>query len=191
MHRLIAGFAAALRTHSLPAARTAAGRLEALAGQRAAGEAGGFVPRHLDTALAAAGAHPLAALFAEIAHRVPWVEVSGRDMPAGFRGRYSYCDIAGPEGAIHAPDICFGAYLQFPDTWYPPHWHAAEELYLPLSGTALWTRDGVRDAAAPPGALIRHAPFERHATRTGAEPLLALWAWIGDLDFGTYEIEEA
>jgi hypothetical protein len=110
-------------------------------------------------------------------------------MPASFAGRYSYCDIVGPEASIHAPDIGFGAYLQFPDTWYPLHWHAAEELYLPLSGTAKWTRDGVADRPARAGTLIRHASYERHATRTLSEPLLALWVWLGDLDFNSYGIE--
>ena len=122
---------------------------------------------------------------------MPWVEVSTHDMPAGFKGRYSFCELVRPEAPVRAPDVCFGAYLQFPDTWYPLHWHAAEELYFPLSGTALWTRDGVRDRAEPPGTLIRHGPHERHATRTGAEPLLALWAWTGDLDFASYGIEDA
>lgn len=190
MHRLIAGFAGALRTHPLPAAQTAAELLEALEGQRADGADSGFVPRHLDAALAAAEAHPLTALLAPIARRVPWVEVSGHDMPAGFKGRYSYCDIVGPAAPIRAAEICFGAYLQFPETWYPLHWHAAEELYLPVSGTALWTRDGVWDEAARPGTLIRHAPYERHATRTGPQPLLALWAWTGDLSFDSYGIDE-
>ncbi len=189
MHRLIAAFADELRRHSLPAALTAAGRLDALSGLRAEGAPGGGAPPHLDTALVAPGAHPLAALLATVARRVPWLEVSGRDMPAGFRGRYSYCDIVGPEAPIRAPDVCFGAYLQFPDTWYPFHWHAAEELYLPVSGTARWSRDGISDRPEPPGTLIRHGSRERHATRTGAEPLLALWVWIGDLDFASYGID--
>jgi len=188
MHRLIAAFADELRRHPLPSALTAAGLLDALSGLRAEGTPAGFMPPHLDDALVAPGAHPLAALLATIARRVPWVEVSGRAMPESFRGRYSYCDIVGPEAPLPAQDVCFGAYLQFPDTWYPFHWHAAEELYFPVSGTALWSRDAIRDQPEPPGTLIRHASNERHATRTGAEPLLALWVWIGDLDFASYAI---
>jgi hypothetical protein len=40
-----------------------------------------------------------------------------------------------------------------------------------------------------PGTLIRHASNERHAARTGAQPLLALWVWLGDLNFDSYGIE--
>lgn len=191
MHRLTTAFAGELRRQAHPTAALAAGLLEALADERAEGVPAPYIPDHLDAALASAGAHPLAAVLAEIVHRVPWVEVSGHDMPAGFRGRYSYCDIVGPDAPIRSDAICMGAYLQFPDTWYPLHWHAAEELYFPLSGTALWTRDGVRDRAGPPGELIRHASFERHATRTLAEPMVALWTWTGDLDFSSYGIEPA
>ena len=190
MHNLITAFAAELRTHDLPAAHTAATLLGRLTDTQGAGQTGGFVPRYLDEALAAPNTHPLATHFAAIAPRVSWVEVSKRLMPASFAGRYSYCEIVGHDPtSIQASDIRFGAYLQFPNTWYPLHWHAAEELYLSLSGTAEWTRDGVADHPAPPGTLIRHASNERHATRTGPEPLLALWVWIGDLDFHSYGID--
>jgi hypothetical protein len=190
MHRLVVGFAAELRRHSLPAAETAARLLDAAAIRPVADSFGGLVPRHLDVALTAANRHPLTELVIAVAHRVPWVEVIGREMPASFAGRYGYCVIVGPGAPIEADDIAFGAYVQFPNTWYPRHWHAADELYLPLSGTALWSRDGISDAPELPGTLIHHTPFERHATRTIDEPLLALWSWTGDLTFDSYGIEE-
>ena len=86
------------------------------------------------------------------------------------------------DGAIAADDFRFGVYFQNPGTWYPLHHHAAEELYLILSGTAEWTRDGIDGQPEPPGTLIHHAPHERHATRTLGEPLLALWVWLGDIE---------
>lgn len=187
MHALITAFAAELRRHPHPSAATAAALLDRLPAAVLPPEAP--VPAHLAEALGAPGAHPLTGHLAAIAGRLPWVRVTGHDMPAGFAERHSYCDIAGPGALIEAPDIGFGAYLQFPDTFYPRHWHAAEELYFILGGTALWTRDEATDAPARPGTLIRHAPFERHATRTQAEPLLALWVWMGDLDFGSYRID--
>ena len=190
MHRLIAAYAAELRSRPHPSAQTAAALLETLADQRAAG-APGYVPPHLDTALAAPGSHPLTAHLADVARRLPWVRMSGFPMPPAIRDRYCYCDIIGPEAPIRSDDICFGAYLQFPDTWYPFHWHAAEELYFPLSGTARWSRDGISEQPEPPGTLIRHASLERHATRTGPAPMLALWLWLGDLDGSSYGIDPA
>jgi hypothetical protein len=114
MRQLITTFAAELRSHDLTAARTAAALLERLTDTEGAGtpcgQTGGFTPRFLDSALAASNSHPLTVLFAGVAPRVSWVEVSRRPMPASFAGRYSYCEIVGQDPAsIPAPDFRFGA----------------------------------------------------------------------------------
>ncbi|MEM7236616.1 MAG: dimethylsulfonioproprionate lyase family protein [Pseudomonadota bacterium] len=133
---------------------------------------------------------PLADLMAQFAARLPWTLGEGAvAMPAGFQGKYRFCEIVGPHGLIRAETIRFGAYLQFANTHYPFHSHSAEEIYLPVSGTARWWRDGVAGEAAPPGTLIRHGPWERHATATGAEPLVALWAWTGEIGFETHRVD--
>ncbi|MEM9043885.1 MAG: dimethylsulfonioproprionate lyase family protein [Pseudomonadota bacterium] len=108
------------------------------------------------------------------------------DIPLPFRREFAYCELVGPDGAIPAETFRMGLYVQFPNSFYPLHNHAAEELYLPLSGTAHWWRDGVEDQPSPPGTLIRHAPYERHASRTTDEPLLAIWTWTGMIGPGTY-----
>ena len=64
-----------------------------------------------------------------------------------------------------------------PATHYPRHRHEAEEIYLPLSGTAAWQQGDARWRDRPPGTLIHHAGNEPHAMRTGAGPLLALYLW--------------
>ncbi|MHA1527532.1 MAG: dimethylsulfonioproprionate lyase family protein, partial [Alphaproteobacteria bacterium] len=150
----------------------------------------GRLPPHLSQALAAPGADPLTHLLAPLAPTLTWPDTStDMIMPEGFRGRYSFTEIIAPDGMVPAVDFRFGAYLLHPHTWYPPHHHAAEELYFILSGTARWTRDGVDGQPEPPGTLIHHASHERHATRTLHEPLLALWIWLGDIDSGSYRIE--
>ena len=191
MQAFLAAAAAALRARDLPAARQA-GDLLAAAAQRADAcpEQPGFTPPYLERALEAPGADPLTRLLAPLAPALPWADTSANMiMPEGFGGRYSAAKIAGPDGTIPAADFRFGTFLQYPDTWYPLHHHAAEELYFILSGTAEWTRDGVDGQPEPPGTLIRHAPHERHATRTLGEPLLALWVWLGDIDSGSYRVE--
>ncbi len=191
MQRFLATVAAALGARDLPAARQA-GNLLAEAAQRAGTcpEQPGRLPPHLSQALAAPGADPLTRLLAPLAPALPWADTSANmTMPEGFRGRYTVTRIIGPDGTIPAADFRFGTFLQYPDTWYPIHHHAAEELYFILSGTVEWTRDGVDGQPEPPGTLLRHASHERHATRTLGEPLLALWIWLGDIDFGSYRIE--
>lgn len=191
MRGFLAAVAASLGASGLPAARRA-GDLLGQAARRASArpERPGPAPPYLDPALAAPGADPLARLLAPLAPALPWTDTGGKIiMPEGFRGRYSFAEITGPDGTIPAVDLRFGTYLQHPDTWYPRHHHAAEELYFILSGTARWTRDGVDGEPEPPGTLIRHAPFERHATLTLSEPLLALWIWLGDIDSASYRVD--
>lgn len=144
----------------------------------------------LSTALANLPPGPLAPLLKACAPAVPWT-VGDFKMPASFAGRSAYVEIVGPEGLAHREDLRFGLYMQTPDSFYPPHNHAAEELYYVLSGTAHWQKADGEFRAMAPGTLIRHAPWERHAMRTDAEPLLAMWSWTGDLSISTYRVDGA
>jgi len=66
-------------------------------------------------------------------------------------------------------------------TLYARHNHPAEEIYLPLAGTALWQRGDAPWRPVPPGRPIHHPPDLPHATRTGGAPLLALYFWRGEI----------
>jgi dimethylpropiothetin dethiomethylase len=146
--------------------------------------------RCLDTVLDAAGLHPVAKALGTAIKDLVWTE--GKEpMPASFKGRYAYVTLIG-EGT-EAPDdrLYFGLYLQAPQTYYPSHWHRAEELYFVLSGTALWQHGTGVLSPKKPGTLIHHAPDEPHVMETRSEPLLAMWAWIGDLRPGSYRIVDA
>ena len=112
-------------------------------------------------------------------------------MPASFAGRSAYNEIVGPDGLAVSDSLRFGLFLQAPESFYPPHRHAAEEFYYVLSGAARWQKGEEAPSLKPPGSCIRHAPWERHAMETAAQPLLALWVWTGDLDMASYEMEEA
>ncbi len=145
---------------------------------------------HLAPALRAMASGRLADRIGRSAPGLPWTQ-GETEMPAGFAGRSAYVDILGPEGLMRVPGLRFGLYLQAPDSRYPPHSHAAEEFYYVLSGTARWQKADRAFQAMPPGSVIRHASYERHAMRTGAAPLLAMWVWTGNLDPSTYRIDRA
>src|SRR5579863_5366175 len=144
----------------------------------------------LSAALANLAPGPVAPLLKACAPRIPWT-VGDFKMPASFAGRSAYVEIVGPEGLAQREDLRFGLYVQTPDSFYPPHNHAAEELYYVLSGTARWQKADGEFRAMAPGTLIRHASWERHAMRTAAEPLLAMWSWTGDLNVSTYRVDGA
>lgn len=112
-------------------------------------------------------------------------------MPPSFAGRSAYVEIVGPEGLAYFAGLRFGLFLQTSKSLYPPHNHAAEEFYYVLSGTAYWQKGDSEYVARSPGTLIHHAPWERHSMQTKVEPLLAMWAWTGGLNFSTYRIDDA
>lgn len=142
---------------------------------------------HLDAILGAPDLHSVAKPLGPALKALDWTEGT-LPVPASFKGRYAYVTLIG-EGTSRPDDrFYFGLYLQAPETYYPSHWHRAEELYYVLSGTALWQQGTTKLTPKPPGTLVHHAPDEPHIMQTGAAPLLAMWAWIGDLDPDSYTI---
>ncbi len=97
-------------------------------------------------------------------------------------------EIAGPTGMIQTDACRWGFFLQNADHDYPERLHAAEELYFVVSGMAEWTREGEASTLRPPGSFIHHASWQPHAMRTVSQPLLAMWGWTGNIDYGQYRI---
>lgn len=127
-------------------------------------------------------------IYAELL-KLPWHDAPERARPESLDGRLAFCALVGPEAAMPSRQIRFGLYLQAPATYYPPHSHAAAEHYIVLSGTALWQRGEGAFVSRRPGSYIFHESHESHAMETGREPLLAFWAWCGDLDRSTFRYD--
>ena len=145
------------------------------------------VLEQLPASLAAENCHPAAAALSRIYNHLNWQEAP-RKMPASFVGRYCFTILVGPEGLIKHDRFNFGTFFQGRHTFYPSHRHKAVEIYFPFSGTALWQHGEDEFAPVKPGTLIHHPSCLPHATETLDEPLLAIWAWTGDLAFDSYEI---
>lgn len=75
-----------------------------------------------------------------------------------------------------------------PETIYPAHAHPAVELYHVVSGTALWTAGDILRRRVP-GDFILHPSGVRHATRTQAQPLLAIYTWTGEVGTASRFVE--
>ncbi len=150
----------------------------------------GSVPAlsQLGTALSAHDAHPIARSIAELADGLLWLDVRAMQELEQTRDRHAYVEIVGPEGVFASQNIRFGLYLQSAGTVYPDHRHAAVELYYVVSGTAQWSKGEEPFAPQAPGNLIHHQSMQKHATTTLAEPLLAMWVWIGDISADSYEV---
>jgi hypothetical protein len=102
---------------------------------------------------------------------------TANDLDTAFLDNYAWCEIFGASGPLTSDRIACGFLILGPSTHYPRHCHEAEEIYLPLSGTAAWQQGDAVWRERLPGTPIHHASDEPHAMRTGARPLLALYLW--------------
>ena len=90
--------------------------------------------------------------------------------------------LAGGYGRIPSDQIACGLFLLFPGVRYPMHTHAAEELYLCLSGT-LWLQHGLEGTAFDlrPGQYSHTPPHQLHSLQATDSPVLLAYVWIGTL----------
>ncbi len=130
--------------------------------------------------LAAPAALPIVQTLSEAHTHLEWRQTYGpNDFGAAFLERYGWTELIGRRGPIPSEEIACGFLVLGPETLYPSHAHEAEEIYLPLAGTARWEKGGEGFIEKPPGSLIHHPSWMPHAMRTGTEPLLALYVWRG------------
>jgi hypothetical protein len=130
----------------------------------------------------AAFAPELVAAVCRVARSLAWRQTyTARDLDGAFLDNYGWSEILGGSGPLTSERIACGFLLLGPATHYPRHRHEAEEIYLPLSGTAAWQQGDAVWREHAPGTLIHHAGNEPHSMRTGAAALLALYLWRGNL----------
>ena len=133
----------------------------------------------LPRATAPLSAPVVQALVASAGH-LAWGQTYGAsDFGPEFLDRYGWTELIGMRGPIPSQALACGFLMLGPATTYPAHAHEAEELYLPLSGSAWWQRGQEAWARREPGTPIHHPGWMPHAMRTEAEPLLALYLWRG------------
>jgi hypothetical protein len=128
----------------------------------------------------AAYAAELVAAVAGAAPALSWRQTySAQEAGAAFLDNYGWSEILGASGPIICERLAGGFLLLGPSTHYQRHHHAAEEIYLPLSGTADWQQGDENWRERSPGTLIHHSGDEPHAMRTHSTPMLALYLWRG------------
>lgn len=145
--------------------------------------------RYLTDALAKPEGHPLLTDLARILPQLHWFEAPPGKLGPSMDGRNTVCQIVGPDSQWHSATLRFGAFLLAPDTDYPTHAHAADEIYLLLSGTGAWSVDGNEYVSYAQGDAIQVTSWQPHAIQSGSQPLLMLWAWTGELSFDHYHLE--
>lgn len=138
--------------------------------------------RHLPRAagLAPSAERELAAHLARSAQSLHWGQTyTTADFGQRFIDNYGWVELFGTRGHFRNDSIAAGFLILGPSVVYPDHHHAAEEIYIPLTGTAEWRMGDDDFRVRCGGEIIHHASNVSHAMRTGSEPLLALYLWRG------------
>jgi quercetin dioxygenase-like cupin family protein len=122
---------------------------------------------------------PLAQLVPQLRWR-PVVNAHPEVDPALQQGMYA-AHTHGALGVLGTPDIRAGLFLLAPNIHYPLHTHVATELYFCVSGT-LTLQHGVDGDPFPvtPGDYSITPTERTHALSTGAEPVMLIFAWVGE-----------
>ena len=127
-------------------------------------------------------------LLAACAQDLHWRHAGFGRLPRDADEKLAVVELIGPDAMFPLPDIRIGLLLQREGFEYPRHWHAAEELYLILKGTALWAVDDLDPLVREPGRFVHHKSRQPHRMVTGPEPMIALWGWAGDVAGTSYAI---
>ena len=125
---------------------------------------------------------PIAGGLASLAPRLRWTYSYSPDPRwPGLERRIAFTEVLGATAIWPSERMLLGFTLIAPHTSYPAHAHPAIELYLVVAGAAAWQVGDAPAAIRPPGSVIVHQSGAPHAMTTGAEPMLALFTWRGDL----------
>lgn len=126
---------------------------------------------------------PVISAFIGLEPTLHWTQnpnYNDEKMGAGYMDGYAFANVIGPDGLVDLPGLLIGVLILGPNRTYPPHAHPAAEVYHVLSGDAEWQMGNDPWEKRRPGSFLAHPPFMPHATRTGAETLLALYCWTGE-----------
>jgi len=141
-------------------------------------------------AVLAGSDHAAAAALLAAHPYVPWgSNPVSEQMTEDAAAICAVAELMGPDAPIPAPDLRLGLLFQRPESYYPLHNHDADETYVILAGSALWTAgDDVQMRG--PGDMIHHPSLMPHAFRTGPEGMVALYRWSGDINATSYSFLE-
>lgn len=119
---------------------------------------------------------PLVSALAALTPNLRWTTRKnvGPTASAGFALAHANAMLVGPNGLESREDVWIGLSLMAPNTRYPDHDHAPEEVYIVLSDGAFLQGDSDWLPRGP-GDTVYNTPGIRHAMRAGDQPFLALW----------------
>ena len=145
--------------------------------------------KHLEQALdTASGREGLLGPALAAARALDWHQVyAGGGIEESLAEGMLASQAAGNYGCFASRALATGQFLLAPGIHYPPHTHAAAEIYYCLSGR-LRIRHGLDGAPFElvPGDYSITPPHRLHTLDTGPEPALLIYFWRGDMGGPTW-----
>ena len=122
----------------------------------------------------------LLALFDRYKDQLFWEQSYKKEddvVPDSMLANYGFAEIIGSRGPFVSNRVRCGVGIYGPGVHYPRHWHEAEEIYLPLSGSACFTVDGEPVERGPDQVLFvaSNTPHGFTVNRDRAIVLFYLW----------------
>jgi hypothetical protein len=139
---------------------------------------------HLDAVMQAMGKTSLVKAIVDARPLLSWVAYDAyprEEIGARFADNHAFASIIGEGCALGAVDFDLGLFLIAPNLFYRDHYHAAPELYAPLTGPHGWRFKPDdpfvwKEAHSP----VWNSAWQPHATMIGATPFLAIFCWTQD-----------
>lgn len=135
--------------------------------------------------------HPVRNALMAAATELPWTQSyrKSRRFDQHYLDNYGFVNVISPRDGLYRSDemrISIGFWGE--GLCYPLHAHEPEEWYVMLTGGCRMTSEGVGTYPAPPGTVVHHTPWQKHAARMEPGPLLACAYWRGSglMDISTF-----
>jgi hypothetical protein len=125
--------------------------------------------------------------IATIEDQLHWTQMDHYDTDdamgqPGYRDNTAYAEIIGSSGVFAGDDFRMGLMLIGPNLHYIDHYHAAPELYWLLTGPIEYSRAQGEFEKVGTASTIWNESNDIHSMKTGARPLLAIWAWTSNVN---------
>ena len=130
--------------------------------------------------------HGLAALFATERASCKWEQTYNRSDNEALNAMleaYGFAEIIGKWGPFVSNHVRVGMVLWGPNIVYPQHRHKAEEVYLIVAGSAMFTIGQGNEAITGKkraGDVVRIPSNSLHGFTTSDEPIAILAVWLAD-----------
>ena len=99
-----------------------------------------------------------------------------------FKNRFGCYSLVGHDAPFSSQSLSLFIVYMPAHLIYPWHDHPAEEIYLVLSGDAIFKRKGYQDEIIGEGQTMFHESQLAHEIETTDKPMISLVAWRNHLD---------